>query len=163
MALDCWEWCFCSEARTWCDPGSVTQRSEYVWSRSNLYSCWPLYVMVSKCDILLYQMLSSSSACDTSPMSSITRNFHWSGGPSGSPFAFGHFVSCNTGSGTFTGSFGVQGTADLTVSCVCQLSVELRGGGDFPLVLLSVMKVWLVSWGRLQTHCSCLIVQMPPM
>ena len=56
-------------------------------------------------------------------------------------------MSCKTGSGAVgcVGSFGVQGTADLTVSCVCQLSVELRGGGDFPLVLLSVMKVWLVS------------------
>ena len=52
-------------------------------------------------------------------------------------------MSCNTGSGDegCVGSCGVQGTADLTVSCVCQLSVDLGAGGIGPPILLSVMKV----------------------
>ena len=78
--------------------------------------------MISRCDILLYQMFSSSSACEISPTSSITRTFHCSGGPSGSPFAPGSLVSANTGS--VSGSFNVQGAADPAVSCVCHLSLE---------------------------------------
>ena len=103
--------------------------------------------MISRCDIRLYQMFSNSSACETSPTSSITRTFHCSGGPSGSPFAPGSPVRASTGS--VSGSFNVQGAADPSASCVCQLVPEHIGIGAswakmaclLPPTVWSVMKV----------------------
>ena len=105
--------------------------------------------MISRCDILLYVMFSNSSACETSPTSSITRTFHCSGGPSGSPFALLSSVRASTGS--VSGSFKVQDAADPPASCVCQFGVDTEHTGVgaswakmaclLPPTVWSVMKV----------------------